>query len=33
MFFAIIAPICSGPVDRRKRIVFDALLWRHTRNS
>jgi tetratricopeptide (TPR) repeat protein len=28
MFFAIIAPICSGPVDRRKRIVFDALLWR-----
>ncbi|KAK3147731.1 hypothetical protein QOZ80_3BG0286040 [Eleusine coracana subsp. coracana] len=28
MFFAIIAPICSGPVDRRKRVVFDALLWR-----
>ncbi|XP_062210684.1 uncharacterized TPR repeat-containing protein At2g32450-like [Phragmites australis] len=28
MFFAIIAPICSGPVDRRKRVAFDALLWR-----
>ncbi|CAL4938650.1 unnamed protein product [Urochloa decumbens] len=28
MFFAIIAPICSGPVERRKRVVFDALLWR-----
>lgn len=28
MFFAIIAPICSGPVDKRKRVVFDALLWR-----
>jgi tetratricopeptide (TPR) repeat protein len=28
MFFAIIAPICSGPVDRRKHVVFDALLWR-----
>ncbi|KAJ6832828.1 putative TPR repeat-containing protein-like [Iris pallida] len=28
MFFAILAPICSGPLERRKRIVFDALLWR-----
>lgn len=28
MFFAIIAPICSGPPERRKRVAFDALLWR-----
>ncbi|KAM0950920.1 putative EF-hand domain, tetratricopeptide-like helical domain superfamily, EF-hand domain pair [Dioscorea sansibarensis] len=28
MFFAILAPICSGPTDRRKRVAFDALLWR-----
>ncbi|XP_062216128.1 uncharacterized TPR repeat-containing protein At1g05150-like [Phragmites australis] len=28
MFFAIIAPICSGPMDRRKLVAFDALLWR-----
>ncbi|GAB4852028.1 hypothetical protein Ancab_016221 [Ancistrocladus abbreviatus] len=28
MFFAIIAPICSGPPDKRKRIAFEALLWR-----
>ncbi|XP_058098729.1 uncharacterized TPR repeat-containing protein At2g32450-like isoform X3 [Magnolia sinica] len=28
MFFAILAPICSGPPDRRKRMVFDSLLWR-----
>lgn len=30
MFFAVIAPICSGPTDRRKRVVFDALQWRQT---
>ncbi|XP_020586685.1 uncharacterized TPR repeat-containing protein At2g32450-like [Phalaenopsis equestris] len=30
MFFAVIAPICSGPTDRRKRVVFEALLWRQT---
>ncbi|KAJ4842405.1 hypothetical protein Tsubulata_039841 [Turnera subulata] len=28
MFFAILAPICSGNLDKRKRIAFDALLWR-----
>ncbi|KAI0495248.1 hypothetical protein KFK09_025398 [Dendrobium nobile] len=30
IFFAVIAPLCSGPTDRRKRVVFDALLWRQT---
>ncbi|KAF5739361.1 hypothetical protein HS088_TW12G00566 [Tripterygium wilfordii] len=29
LFFAILAPICSGSLDKRKRIAFDALLWRH----
>ncbi|XP_017981166.1 PREDICTED: uncharacterized TPR repeat-containing protein At1g05150 [Theobroma cacao] len=28
MFYAVLAPICSGPLDKRKRIAFDALLWR-----
>lgn len=28
MFYAILAPICGGPPDRRKRVAFDALLWR-----
>ncbi|KAF7837420.1 putative TPR repeat-containing protein [Senna tora] len=28
MFYAILAPICGGPPERRKRIAFDALLWR-----
>ncbi|XP_043712649.1 uncharacterized TPR repeat-containing protein At1g05150-like [Telopea speciosissima] len=28
MFYAVLAPICSGPAERRKRVVFDALLWR-----
>ncbi|CAA6664952.1 unnamed protein product [Spirodela intermedia] len=28
MFFAMLAPICSGNLDRRKRAVFDALLLR-----
>ncbi|KAJ3693413.1 hypothetical protein LUZ60_008893 [Juncus effusus] len=28
MFLAMLAPICSGPVEKRKRAVFDALLWR-----
>ncbi|XP_004497804.1 uncharacterized TPR repeat-containing protein At1g05150-like [Cicer arietinum] len=27
-FYAILAPICGGPPERRKRIAFDALLWR-----
>ncbi|CAL9059104.1 unnamed protein product [Musa banksii] len=28
MFFAVLAPICSGPTDKRKRAVFDSLIWR-----
>ncbi|KAJ4962569.1 hypothetical protein NE237_022508 [Protea cynaroides] len=28
MFYAVLAPICGGPAERRKRIVFEALLWR-----
>ncbi|KAA8528708.1 hypothetical protein F0562_036063 [Nyssa sinensis] len=29
MFFAVLAPICGGPPDKRKRVAYDALLWRH----
>ncbi|KAI5656131.1 hypothetical protein M9H77_24924 [Catharanthus roseus] len=28
LFFAVIAPLCGGPSDRRKRVAYDALLWR-----
>ncbi|XP_008811839.1 uncharacterized TPR repeat-containing protein At1g05150-like [Phoenix dactylifera] len=28
LFFAVLAPICSGLLEKRKRAVFDALLWR-----
>ncbi|XP_072998361.1 uncharacterized TPR repeat-containing protein At1g05150-like [Typha latifolia] len=28
LFFAVLAPICAGPTDRRKRVVFESLLWR-----
>ncbi|XP_068342998.1 uncharacterized TPR repeat-containing protein At1g05150-like [Pyrus communis] len=28
MFFAVLAPICSGLPEKRKRVAFDALLWR-----
>ncbi|KAL7216926.1 hypothetical protein ACSBR1_028785 [Camellia fascicularis] len=28
MFFAVLAPICSGSPKKRKRVAFDALLWR-----
>ncbi|GAY42981.1 hypothetical protein CUMW_071100 [Citrus unshiu] len=28
MFYAILAPICSGSPEKRKRVAFDALLWR-----
>ncbi|GAV72465.1 TPR_2 domain-containing protein/EF_hand_3 domain-containing protein/TPR_11 domain-containing protein [Cephalotus follicularis] len=28
LFYAVIAPICSGSPDKRKQIAFDALLWR-----
>jgi tetratricopeptide (TPR) repeat protein len=28
MFYAVLAPICSGPLEKRKRVAFDALVWR-----
>ncbi|GJY89028.1 uncharacterized TPR repeat-containing protein-like protein [Tanacetum coccineum] len=28
MFFAVLAPICGGPPDKRKRVAFESLLWR-----
>ncbi|CAN1314732.1 Uncharacterized TPR repeat-containing protein At2g32450 [Linum perenne] len=28
MFFAVLAPLCSGTPEKRKRIAYDALLWR-----
>nr|XP_043618532.1 uncharacterized TPR repeat-containing protein At2g32450-like [Erigeron canadensis] len=28
MFFAILAPICGGTPEKRKRVAFDSLLWR-----
>ncbi|KAG6496465.1 uncharacterized TPR repeat-containing protein At1g05150-like [Zingiber officinale] len=28
MFFAILAPLLSGPTEKRKRAIFDSLLWR-----
>lgn len=28
LFYAILAPICSGSPEKRKRVAFDALLWR-----
>ncbi|CAL0333534.1 unnamed protein product [Lupinus luteus] len=28
MLYAILAPICGGSPERRKRVAFDALLWR-----
>ncbi|XVF73852.1 hypothetical protein PTKIN_Ptkin13bG0014800 [Pterospermum kingtungense] len=28
MFYAVLAPICNGSPDKRKRVAFDALLWR-----
>ncbi|KAK4751386.1 hypothetical protein SAY87_004868 [Trapa incisa] len=28
MFYAILAPICTGPPEKRKRVAYDALLWR-----
>jgi hypothetical protein len=27
MFFAVLAPLCAGPTDKRKRLVFDVLKW------
>nr|XP_043606536.1 uncharacterized TPR repeat-containing protein At1g05150-like [Erigeron canadensis] len=28
MFFAVIAPICGGTPEKRKRVAFESLLWR-----
>ncbi|KAI3820972.1 hypothetical protein L1987_08528 [Smallanthus sonchifolius] len=28
MFFAVLAPICGGTPDKRKRFAFESLLWR-----
>ena len=28
LFFAILAPICTGPPEKRKRVAYDALVWR-----
>ncbi|ESQ51831.1 hypothetical protein EUTSA_v10017699mg [Eutrema salsugineum] len=28
MFYAVIAPLCGGHPEKRKRVAFDALLWR-----
>ncbi|KAK1407440.1 hypothetical protein QVD17_39056 [Tagetes erecta] len=28
MFFAILAPVCGGTPDKRKRVAFESLLWR-----
>ncbi|KAJ7553679.1 hypothetical protein O6H91_06G108300 [Diphasiastrum complanatum] len=28
MFLAIIAPLCAGTPEKRKRVVFDILVWR-----
>lgn len=33
MFYAIIAPICGGSPEKRKRVAFDALLWRPVEES
>ena len=31
MFFALIAPICSGTQEKRKRVAFEALVWRSSK--
>lgn len=28
LFFAVVAPLCGGPAERRKRVAYDALFWR-----
>ncbi|CAN4122932.1 unnamed protein product [Withania somnifera] len=28
MFFAVLAPVCGGSPDKRKRIAYEALVWR-----
>ena len=27
LFLAILAPICTGPPEKRKRVAYDALVW------
>ena len=31
VFFSVLAPICLGSPDKRKRYAFDALMWRSTK--
>ncbi|XP_020575732.1 uncharacterized TPR repeat-containing protein At2g32450-like [Phalaenopsis equestris] len=33
MFFAVIAPICGGSPENRKRAAFDALSWHPSKNE
>ncbi|MCO5559587.1 hypothetical protein L7F22_013188 [Adiantum nelumboides] len=33
LFIAVIAPICAGPPDKRKKVAFDALAWRSSRGN
>ena len=28
MFFAVLAPVCGGSIEKRRRLVFDILRWR-----
>ena len=28
MFYAVLAPICNGSPEKRKRVAYDSLLWR-----
>lgn len=28
MFYAVIAPLCNGHSDKRKRVAFEALMWK-----
>eukprot|EP00250_Pteridium_aquilinum_P001555 c11749_g1_i1 orf=382-2577(+) len=31
MVFAVLSPICGGPLDKRKHTAFDALVWRSSK--
>ncbi|RAL47363.1 hypothetical protein DM860_013328 [Cuscuta australis] len=33
MFFALLAPLCNGTPERRKRVAYDALIWRPVNNE
>lgn len=33
MVFAVLAPVCGGPLDKRKHTAFDSLVWRSSRNK